>query len=167
MWLRQSYDSPKRGQRLYMRNIIVYKKQCQQMYIKFWKLNVKKRSVCMTIINSITQEQYYSIDSAICFIHTILFNIFFLQTECFLRVAHIKHCKRLAEHFTRVYTVIDSGACIMKTFALSWCITLILFCNMHVTCFCLTCWISLFVITSDFCWRLNRSSQSVRRFSDW
>ena len=118
-------------------------------------------------INFITQEQYHSFDSAIFFTHTILFNIFFLQTECFLRVTPIKHCKRFAELFTRVYTVIDSSVCIMKTFALSWCITLILFCNMYVTYFSLTCWVSLFVITSDFCWRLNKSSQSVRRFSYW
>ena len=41
MYLWQDYGSLKRVQLLFIRNIIFYKKQWQQMYIKFWKLNVK------------------------------------------------------------------------------------------------------------------------------
>ena len=47
MWSQQSYGSLKRGQLLYIRDIIFCEKQCQQMYIKFWKLNVKNRCVCL------------------------------------------------------------------------------------------------------------------------
>ena len=41
MYLWQDYGSLKRVQLLFIRNIIFYKKQWQQMYIKFWKLSVK------------------------------------------------------------------------------------------------------------------------------
>ena len=41
MYLWQDYGSLKQGQLLFIRNIIFYKKQWQQMYTKFWKLNVK------------------------------------------------------------------------------------------------------------------------------
>ena len=48
MWLQQSYGSLKRGQLLLIWNIIFYKKQWQQMQIKFWKVNVKNISVIST-----------------------------------------------------------------------------------------------------------------------
>ena len=47
IWLKQNNGSLKRGQLLFIRNIIFYKKQYQQIKIKFWKLNVKNRSFCM------------------------------------------------------------------------------------------------------------------------
>ena len=43
----------------------------------------------------------------------------------------------------------------LKTFVLSWCRMLMLFCNMYVIYFSWTCWISLLIMASNLCWRLN------------
>ena len=43
----------------------------------------------------------------------------------------------------------------LKTFVLNWC-RMLLFCNIYVIYFSLTCWIWLMIMTSNFCWRLNK-----------
>ena len=61
--------------------------------------SLKKEKHSRWLLLGITQEYYYSFDSA---------NLLFLcSTEALLQVYHIKHYKHFVERFDRVYAVID------------------------------------------------------------
>ena len=61
--------------------------------------SLKKEKHSRWLLLGITQEYYYSFDSA---------NLLFLcSTDSFLQVHHIKHYKHFVERFDRVYAVID------------------------------------------------------------
>ena len=105
-----------------------------------------------------TQEQYYTLSiQPFFFLFRHYFVYYFsLQWESFLQVPPIKRFtvqtfyKLLHTFWHHQHFLIT-----LKTFVLNWCRISMLFCNMCVICFSLACWISLLIMASNFCWRLN------------
>ena len=106
------------------------------------------------------QAKFYSgIISAICFTDTILLAIFSFRQSLFYRYiilnitnSYWMYCLGLyCDGQWRLHLLIK-----MKTCVLNWCRMLILFCNMYVSYSFLMCWILLLIMTSEFCWKLNK-----------
>ena len=95
---------------------------------------------------SITQGQYYSFHTDICFIDTTLFSMFSFRKVFFTDTSY----QTLETFCLTFYPGLHNTALTnLKAFVLNWCRMSVLICNMFVIFLSLTCWILILIMTSE------------------